>query len=363
VGFIDREMQMTKQRQKFPFPTIFFSFALLFLVIASLVLASKQLIPVAVALFIWLLINALASAYHKIAIGELRVPWVLSVVLALATIFGVVVLIADLVATNGTAIAQKSSLIGAKVELLSKRLASWLGLTKTIDIQTLFQGRQLSAFLSQIASAVGSLASQIGLIFLYVVFLLIDQRFFDLKLKALFPAQDRRNQVRAFCERVSRDVRSYVWIMTLVSGLTAIVSYTIFYYMGLEFAAFWAFLVFILNFIPTIGSVLGTVLPALYGLVQFDGLEQALYLLVLIGGAQAIIGNIIQPRLMGPTLNLSQFVVILSLFVWGAIWGVVGMFLAVPIMVVLMIGLSQFPETRPIAIILSERGRIEEIMD
>jgi AI-2 transport protein TqsA len=117
-------------------------------------------------------------------------------------------------------------------------------------------------------------------------------------------------------------------------------------------------LIFILNFIPTIGSILGTLLVSLYGLLQLGDFSLFLVLLAAIGLIQFFVGNVLQPRLSAKTLNLSQFVVILSLFVWGAMWGVVGMFLAVPITAILMIVLANFPSTRAVAALLSESGEV-----
>jgi predicted PurR-regulated permease PerM len=92
--------------------------------------------------------------------------------------------------------------------------------------------------------------------------------------------------------------------------------------------------------------------------LQFGDFKTFLILLAAIGVIQFLIGNVLQPRLSAKTLNLSQFVVILSLFVWGAMWGIVGMFLAVPITAILMIVFANFPSTRVLAAVLSESGDV-----
>jgi predicted PurR-regulated permease PerM len=127
---------------------------------------------------------------------------------------------------------------------------------------------------------------------------------------------------------------------------------------GLENAAFWAFVIFVLNIIPTIGSMVSTLLPALFAYLQFQNYVPAVTLLAVIGFIQLVIGNVLLPKLAGDRLNLSQFVIVLALFVWSAIWGIVGMFLAVPITSMLMITFSNFETTRPWAILLSQKGRI-----
>ena len=131
-------------------------------------------------------------------------------------------------------------------------------------------------------------------------------------------------------------------------------------WLGVPGAALWGFLAFALNYIPTIGSLLGILFPAALTLMQFGAFIPFLLVLVPLAVAQIIIGNVIEPRLMGSSLNISALVVILSLTLWGAIWGITGMFLSVPIMVVLMIVLGHFPVTRPIAILMSADGRIRD---
>ena len=127
---------------------------------------------------------------------------------------------------------------------------------------------------------------------------------------------------------------------------------------GLDLAGFWAFVIFLLAYIPTIGSLLGVIFPALMALLQFGGISEFLIIAVGLGAAQLVIGNVLEPRMMGRSLNLSSLVVIVSLAVWGSLWGVTGMFLSVPITVVLMIILAQFKQTRPIAILLSANGKV-----
>lgn len=129
------------------------------------------------------------------------------------------------------------------------------------------------------------------------------------------------------------------------------------------FAFFWAFLIFLLNFIPNIGSLIATLFPALIAGLQFGDLEQPLLVLVSVGAIQLLVGNFLEPRLMGDSLNISSLVVILGLAFGGDLWGIVGMFLSVPIMVMIVIILSQFQSTRGVAILLSDKGDVDQIKD
>ena len=146
--------------------------------------------------------------------------------------------------------------------------------------------------------------------------------------------------------------------MTSVSLATGVISYAILTAVGVDYAVFWGFVLFLLNFIPTIGSLLGVLFPSLLALVQFPTLGPFAVVVVLLAGTQFVIGNVIEPKLMGGKLNLSPLVVILSLVLWGKLWGVPGMFLCVPLTVIAMLVMGNFERTRPLAILLSADGDV-----
>ena len=187
-----------------------------------------------------------------------------------------------------------------------------------------------------------------GIVLIYAGFLFVEQVQFRRKLAILF---GRRRAAGARCARccdqIDRDIRRYVRIKTTLATITSALAYAVMAWVGVDFAGFWAVMVFFFYYIPTVGSILAIVAPALLTLVQFDHLTPFLIVLLVIGTIQIVMANVIEPAIMGRSLNLSPLVVIVSLMVWGTIWGVVGMFLCVPIMVVLMIVLAHFETTRP----------------
>ena len=115
------------------------------------------------------------------------------------------------------------------------------------------------------------------------------------------------------------------------------------------------FLIFLLNFIPTIGSLLATLFPVAFSLLQFGEFTTASIILIIVSAIQVVIGNLIEPRWMGNSMNISPLVSILSLMFWGLIWGTTGMIISVPFTVVVIIILSEIESTRPLAILLSEK--------
>ena len=127
---------------------------------------------------------------------------------------------------------------------------------------------------------------------------------------------------------------------------------------GIDSPLLWAFVIFILNFIPVIGAFLVALLPSTFAILQFGEINLPLILFFTLGTIQTVIGNVIEPKLMGDSLNISPLVALFSLAFWGAIWGILGMVVSVPITVILIILLAHFPKTKSIAIFLSHHGKI-----
>ena len=326
--------------------------------VVLLVYGAGVLVPLAMAILIWFLINAVAAGFQRVTIGKFQMQRGMALVLALITTLAAVFVTVDLVVTNLSVMGTQTIDFESSLNPLIDKIADWTGVSNTDVLNKALDTIGLEKLFGKIVSATASFSGQIGVVLVYVIFLLIEQQFFDTKLRALIKEDKRRDWIRCILEAIARDVQSYMWIMTMLSGLTAALSYGIMKWIGLEHAAFWALLIFFLNFIPTIGSILSTTLPAVFAMIQFQGFTEALTLLVAVGAVQFMIGNFLQPRLAAKTLNMSQFIVILSLFVWGAIWGVVGMFLAVPITAIMLIVFSNFETTKPVAVILSQGGEI-----
>jgi len=196
------------------------------------------------------------------------------------------------------------------------------------------------------------------MIIFYVVFLFVEESLFQHKIKLIFEPNNRFEKVSGILTKIDKSMSSYIGLKSLVSLLTTTLSYFIMLGVGIDSPLFWAFLIFMFNFIPSIGPILGTILPSLFCLIQFGTFTPALVVLFGVGGVSVLVGSLVEPKLMGNTLNISPLVAIISLVLWGSIWGIIGMLLSVPITVAMIIVFSQFPNTRSIAILLSEKGKV-----
>jgi predicted PurR-regulated permease PerM len=213
------------------------------------------------------------------------------------------------------------------------------------------------------ATLITNMFSYIWIILFYLIFILLEYKFFSKKLDLIISDKDKRKKVFDIIHEIRQDVKSYFLIKTFVSLLTWLFSYMVMKSVWLDFAMFWAFLIFILNFIPNIWSVIAVIFPAVLSLIQFDGHVNFFIVLSWLILIQMIVWNIIDPKLTWNKLNLSPLVILLALVFWWLIWGFVGAILSVPIMVIISIIFSKFEETKPLAILLSEKWVLKSNLD
>lgn len=328
--------------------------------ILLLVAGRGLLLPIVLGIVLWYMIDALSDTFTQERLGRFRLPQPLALTLAVLIIGGLFWVVGRTIGANVTAVLDAVPNYETRLTLLIEQVARLLGIEQAPTLSELVARISLADTLGSIAAATASVVSVAGLILIYTLFLFVEQAHFRRKLAEVFHGDGQEARVHAVLQRIDREIRIYIRIKTTLATLTSALAYAVMSSVGVDFAGFWAVLVFFFYFIPTVGSILAIVAPALLTLVQFDNLTPFLIVLLVFGSIQVVTANVIEPAIMGRSLNLSPLVVIVSLVVWGTMWGVVGMFLCVPIMVVAMIVLAQFETTRPVAVLLSADGRIPE---
>jgi AI-2 transport protein TqsA len=323
-----------------------------------LVTGRDILIPLAISVMIWYLLDALVRLFGRVRIASWHLPGWVGLPAALVTILVVLVAIGNMIGENIVQVIEAAPGYQANLERLVADIAAFFGFSQVPQLSQVLGEIDLRQLASNFAAAATGIVGNAGIILIYVLFLMIEQRSFDQKMKAMFAESGREDEFRALLHHMQSQIQSYLWIKTVMSLTTGAISFVILLLVGVDFAAFWAFVIFLLNYIPTIGSLLGVIFPALLTLVQFGSPIPFVIVVAALGVTQMTIGNFIEPRVMGSTLNLSPLVVILSLVVWGSLWGIVGAILCVPITVIGMIVFAHFEKTRPIAVLLSGNGKI-----
>jgi AI-2 transport protein TqsA len=325
-----------------------------------LVAGRGLLLPFILALALWYMVDALADAIERPGFANLHLPRPLALIAAFLIMGNLVWVVGRTVGRNISAVAAAAPAYEGRLQKLVDQGAALVGIEHAPTLSELFDRISLADTLSGLATAAASVVSVAGIVLIYAGFLFVEQVRFRRKLAIMLGAGERQARVRSVLEQIDRDIRIYLRIKTTLAVATSVLAYVVMAWVGVDFAAFWAVMVFFFYYIPTVGSILAIVAPSLLALVQFDHLGPFLIVFLVIGTIQVVMANVIEPAIMGRSLNLSPLVVIASLMVWGTIWGVVGMFLCVPIMVVVLIVLAHFDTTRPIAVLLSADGKIPE---
>ncbi|UTW62495.1 AI-2E family transporter [bacterium SCSIO 12741] len=329
----------------------------LLLVIISVVViiyGQKVIIPFILSVLFWFLIRVIRKLLQKVPVIGKIPQWILTLTssaLLLSVVFGVV------------------EMLSVNIQQLSANMASYqsniqnitLQIDEALNVDIMDQAKDYSKdfnFTKIISGIIGALVGLFGnifTVFFYLVFILLEEPHFGEKLKAMYPNSDRYKNVSTVIKKIDQSISTYITMKTGVSVLTGVLSYFALLIIGVDSPAFWAFLIFILNFIPTIGSLIATSFPAVFAMLQFGELLPAILVIVVVGAIQVLVGSILEPRLVGSTLNVSPLVTLITLALWGSIWGIIGMLISVPITVIIIIILNEFPETRPAAILLSQR--------
>lgn len=319
--------------------------------------------PFVMAVMIWYLIKTLYNYISKIKIIGRELPKWLKGTISLAILFGAVQITINLIITNLSAIVDNFSTYKSALDILLIDLGASMGVENITDqVQEQINKLDLQGFLTSTVSSLSATVGTIVVVIIYIVFLLLEEVAFSKKMDAIFPDQRKRSRIQEVLDEIYLSTNKYITLKTGISILTAGLSYGVLRLFDMDYAFLWAFLIFVFNYIPYMGSLIATLLPSLFAIVQFGSLWSFLWVFISVQAIQLVVGNYIEPKIMGKSLNLSPLVVVLALSFWGSVWGLLGMFLSVPITSIMMITLAQFPATRNIAILLTENGNIENIL-
>lgn len=203
------------------------------------------------------------------------------------------------------------------------------------------------------ADILKSFISSLTMVVIYLVFLLLGKPYFSYKLKKAFPGE-KGGKLNAVLGSISSQAGKYLFLQMIISLATGLCVWGSLSVLGVDFAATWGAFAFFLNFIPTIGSMIATIPPILVALVQPDvgSIGFALVVALVLLTIQIVIGNGITPKVMGDRLNLSPVVVLISLVIWGSMWGVVGALLSTPIAAAIKIVCENIEALEPISTLM-----------
>ena len=318
---------------------------LLVLILYLMNILSSLLIPLVLALLFAAMFQPLVSKLQSSKIPN----WFILPIIMIITL-GLFILILDLIVNTVSQIANQQEYLSARLDEKFNSIIVWfssisgLKINSTIllnEITKIFDFKTISTALTGVASGIGSFGGSFLMFSIYYVIFLVGLP--NLKRFIAHLSNGKDDKLSAYGEKIQNAVVKYMVIKTSISVITGLLVYIVCLIFGIKFAILWGLITFILNFIPSIGSIIATFPPLIMAVIQFDGFEISIFLFSILATIQFVMGNIIEPKIMGKGLKLNTITIIFGLVFWGYIWGITGMLLAVPLLVIIRLIFEHIP--------------------
>ncbi len=325
---------------------------------AVLKLTASFFVPVTVAVLLAFVFLPLCEFLSKI-----KIPWVISVLLSIAIALVVLYVVGNLLITSISSILKAFPKYESRLTSLYQTFCQQFkidydensslltNLWNSLNVRTAIQNIAIT-----LSSSLVNIVKQLLVVGLFMAFLLIELRDTQEKIDQAFTEKKIRGAIKQITKKIKGDVTHYISIKFLISLLTGLLVYASCAVIKMDFPIIWGFTAFVLNFIPSFGSIVSWALTTIFALLQFyPNWGYVLFIAITVLAINMILGNIVEPRWEGADLGLSPFVILVSLSFWGWMWGFIGMILAVPLMVIIKIVCENINFLRPIAVLLGNK--------
>jgi AI-2 transport protein TqsA len=321
------------------------------------------IIPIVASVLIVYIVLGLAKFLDRLPVVGPLIPTALRYLVSILVIGLFMSFLISLLINNLNQVIALAPQYQESLLAVIQRGAEYVGIEEEPTWETIrtevFGQINIQNLIASTAASISSIVAVFSLVLVYAGFLLAEQGSIAEKVGRLSNDPTQVARIRDIIADINARIGTYLALKTFINIVLGFISYAIMSGLGIEFAGFWAALIALLNYIPYLGSFLGVMFPVALSLLQFGDMSTTLIVLAALTAAQVFVGNFLEPYLMGSSLNLSPFVILVSLMVWSSIWGVAGALLAVPITAILVIVFSEFEGTRPIAVLLSRDGRVQ----
>jgi AI-2 transport protein TqsA len=308
--------------------------------------AHAVFVPVALALFL------VAVTWPLLIRMERRMPRWLAVTATLVIVVLTLAAVTSIVFVSFARVAERGPQLGERVREVSQGVDAW---SKSVGLPPFGSAatRYLTATAAQSADYLRASTSLGVLVLAFFALGITEVRAFETKLVRHLRRGDGREFVDTLHEIAGR-VRRHMVALSISSAISGLLTGLFTLAVGLELAALWGLLTFLLNYIAILGPLIAIIPPTLYAVLQFDGLARPVLVAAGVGTIQVVMGNFVDPKIEGRVLSLSPVIVLLALVFWGWIWGAPGAFLSIPITAALLIACEHFPRARWIATLATQ---------
>jgi predicted PurR-regulated permease PerM len=326
---------------------IFLGILAVLAVLAVLHLTASIVLPLVTAILVSFVVSPGVSLLHK----KMKIPRPVAISLVMLVLMSLMFLFGLFFYSSVQSLYQQLPKYSGKFTAIVSSFLIKFDLPKDF-LEEFSWVRTLSASLLALSRQFVDFVRGLILMVLFLIFLLFERPQLRPKVRKAF--QTRTTQkIFAIYAHIARQIGKYLTVKLLVSTATGSLVWLSLVIVGVEFAFLWGVLTFFFNFMPNIGSIIITIAIETFAILQFHpSVAEPAAALIAMFVIQQILGNIVEPTLLGGKLNLSPVVIIFSLVIWGWIWGVMGMFLAVPLIVAIKIVMENIPFLHPAAILM-----------
>ncbi|MBQ7159061.1 MAG: AI-2E family transporter [Treponema sp.] len=341
-------------------------FLLLFLTAIAvgviLKLTASVVLPVVVSVLLSLVFYPVVKKLNE----KLHFPWWLGILVVFVVFFGIIFSMANILTSSFSSILESLPAYEERLNTIYAKIAEQFNIEVNTDMtfaenmwSHISIRNTVGKYALSFTNVIYNFSRNLLLVVLFSVFLLAEMNATKEKIRKAFEEEGRENgKVKEIARNIVTDVTRYIFIKFIMSVATGVLVTLGVLIVRLKFPLVWGFLAFLLNFIPTFGSIISGVLTVLFALIQFyPSWGIVIYVAILMLVINMVIGSIIEPRVQGQNLGISPFIILVSLSLWGWMWGFVGMLIAVPIMVIIKIICENISYLRPIAILIGGKPK------
>ena len=327
---------------------------------AVLKITATIILPFTIALLLAIVMTPLINF-----LGKFRIPRFISIILAGILIIAGLVMISAMFFSSARSILQVFPKYERRLTEIYVWLSQFFDLSYDAELSVLQNLWSQLAIRSRIqlytftmTNAFVSFLKDAVMVTLFLVFLLFESVFIREKLSIAFEGK-WAGQIRKISTDIMQQVSRYLSVKFIISVVNGVLVAIFLHLVGVEFAELWGILQFVLNFIPNLGSISIGIVVSFFSLIQFwPEPGPVIWTVIIMLGTNMIIGNVLDPKIMGDRLGLSPIAILLSLVFWGYIWGFAGMVIAVPMMVIIKIVCENVEVLEPISILLGSRRAV-----
>lgn len=323
-----------------------------------LVEARPVLEPLVISVLLWFLLTALARVIVWGLRGRGAEPGLAAHILSALLLVGGIIGLSLVVSSSLAGFRENLPAYQDNLKAMLAALGDDLGLDAMIDFEKITKDVDVRNVALTLAGTALGYVTSLVIILVYVIFIFAEVGVARDKLHALAPDGAGFDALMETVGRIRRDIETYLGVKCVVGLAQALPTFAILAAFGVDGAGVWSVVIFVASFIPTIGTLIGIVFPALVTLAQFGSLSVFLIVTGMLAVVQMAGSNWLEPKLMGSSLNLSPLAILIAIFGGGAVWGITGALVAVPALAIAVIVFSRLDSMRPVAILLSRDGHV-----